>query len=142
MTTRHLNNTEIQNYILQNDDYDAAVILHVTQCNMCRQKVAEYQQLFKGIAAQDTAEFDFDLAEVVSQAIKPKRRLSFFIFFPVFLALALLTFVFYQFALSGVNVISDPLIAISCIATIMVIVVQNTGLFKNHQKAMDLLNAC
>jgi len=142
MITKHLSDTEIQNYALRNTDYEAAIMTHVTQCNVCRQKVVEYQQLFKGIEAQDKAEFDFDLAEVVSRAIKPKRRFSLFIYFPVFLALALLALVFYQFALSGVNIISDPFIAISCVATIMVIVVQNAGLFKNHQKAMDLLNAC
>ncbi len=142
MITKHLGDTEIQNYALQDGNYDADVTTHVTQCSVCRQKVMEYQQLFKGIEAQDTAEFDFDLAEVVAQAIKPKRRFSLFIYFPVVLALALLTFVFYQFALSGVNIITDPIIAVSCLTTIMVIVVQNAGLFKNHQKAMDLLNAC
>jgi hypothetical protein len=142
MITKHLSDTEIQNYALQNDGYNTAITVHVTQCNICRQKVVEYQQLFKGIESQDTAEFDFDLAEVVAQAIKPKRRFSLFIYFSVFLALALLALVFYQFALSGVNIITDPFIAISCIATIMLIAVQNTGLFKNHQKAMDLLNAC
>jgi hypothetical protein len=142
MITKHLGDTEIQNYALQHGNYDAAVTMHVTQCSVCRQKVVEYQQLFKGIEAQNTEEFDFDLAEVVSRAIRPKPRFSLSIYFPVFLALALLAVVFYEFALSGVNIISDPFIAISCIATIVFIVVQNAGLFKNHQKAMDLLNAC
>lgn len=93
MKTNHLSEDEIQQYALAEHSRSAQNILHMEQCQQCRNKALTYQLLFEELKQQEAPVFGFDLADqVLSQLPAPKTKpvFSFYLLFTVlaFVALA------------------------------------------------------
>ena len=74
MTNEHPNDLDIQHFILDKGNCEAAVIAHIGQCPVCTQKVVEYSTLFKAIKLQEKPAFNFPLADLVVARLPVHRQ--------------------------------------------------------------------
>ena len=58
MKSKHLSETDIQEYILGESDREMYVIEHLKECRRCKAKTEMYRQLFLLIKAQPKPEFE------------------------------------------------------------------------------------
>ena len=101
MTSKHLNDADIQQYVLQKTNCDVEIIEHIRHCTNCKIKVEQYRLLFDGIEEQEKPIFDFNLTELVMEQLpehqqKVSNENSFF-YFIVSIAVFSVCFVFYLF---------------------------------------------
>jgi hypothetical protein len=107
MTNKHLNDAEIQQYVLQKTNCDTDIIEHIQHCRNCKIKAEQYNLLFEGIKQQEKPVFDFNLADlVVAQLPKSQHKVSnekSFFYFIIFIAIISVCIVFYLFANNLLN---------------------------------------
>lgn len=101
MTSKHLNDADIQQYVLQKTNCDVEIIEHIRHCTNCKIKVEQYRLLFDGIEEQEKPIFDFNLTELVMEQLpehqqKVSNENSFF-YFIVSIAVFSVCIVFYLF---------------------------------------------
>ncbi|GAB2982530.1 hypothetical protein GCM10027049_18980 [Mucilaginibacter puniceus] len=147
MIVKHLSDTDIQNYALQDSECTAAIVTHIEQCAYCQQKAKQYKMLFEKINTQEPSMFEFDVAKLVLPQLKqtPKFSLSIsVIYLLVFIGMVAFGIIFYQFSTSITNILSGTaasVIVTACLITTIVMLLQYIDLFKNYQKKMDLLDS-
>lgn len=73
MINTHVNDAEIQQYVLQRTDCDVDVIDHILHCTHCKIKAEQYSLLFEGIKQQEKPVFDFNLADLVIEQLPPSQ---------------------------------------------------------------------
>jgi anti-sigma factor RsiW len=72
MTARHLTDFEIQDYLDGNRSTSRSDIReHLNACKVCRQKVAEYQQLYSNLADDQNLVLPNDFADRVLAHVQP-----------------------------------------------------------------------
>jgi len=71
MTHQHLNDADIQQYVLEKQLCAANITEHIAECEHCATKVANYALLFVAIRQEEVPVFDIDMAGVVMQQIAP-----------------------------------------------------------------------
>jgi hypothetical protein len=78
MKYKHLNDDEIQQYVLEKANCADEVIEHIKSCTNCKERAAQYSLLFEGIKQQEKPAFDFNLSElVVAQLPKSQHSHSY-----------------------------------------------------------------
>jgi heme/copper-type cytochrome/quinol oxidase subunit 4 len=77
MKKNHINDVEIQQYVLRKADCDNLIIEHIHHCQKCKTEVEIYELLFTEIKKESNPVFDFDLANLVMQQLPEKQYLSF-----------------------------------------------------------------
>lgn len=77
MKKKHINEIEIQQYVLRKDDCDINIIEHINHCQKCKAEVEIYQLLFAEIKKQPDPVFEFDIANLVMQQLPEKQNFSF-----------------------------------------------------------------
>ena len=65
MTTRHLSETELQQYALDGAAAPKEYSEHIAVCENCRAEAMTYRSLFAAIKEQPEPAFDFDIAGLV-----------------------------------------------------------------------------
>ena len=147
MITKHISDTDIQQYILDKENCEINIIDHVKMCKDCKTKAELYQQLFKEIKEQTKPAFDFNLTYLVlSQITKPRAKFSSTIFFVYLLAFAgigliIISFYFLREHISKRSSDVSPFFMDSMIiisATILVF--QGIDVYRQYRKKMNILN--
>jgi hypothetical protein len=69
MINKHLADAEIQQYVLQKANADAAITDHIRHCINCKIKTEQYRLLLDGIKEQEKPAFDFNLADLVMEQL-------------------------------------------------------------------------
>lgn len=77
MKKKHINEIEIQQYVLRKADCDIIIIEHINHCQKCRAEVEVYELLFAEIKKEPNPVFDFDIANLVIQQLPEKQDFSF-----------------------------------------------------------------
>ena len=77
MKNKHINEIEIQQYVLDKDDCDINIIEHINHCQRCKAEVEIYELLFDAIKEETNPVFEFDLANLVMQQLPEKQNFSF-----------------------------------------------------------------
>lgn len=80
MISKHLSDTDLQEYALDNSHAETHIVMHLQACDVCKERVQLYQKLFSGIEAQPTSDFNFDLSRMVLSKIQSKPIFSWAIF--------------------------------------------------------------
>jgi hypothetical protein len=65
MTSKHITDSDIQQFVLDETSCPLDVTNHMSACQNCRAKAETYRLLFSEIKRQAKPVFNFDLAEVV-----------------------------------------------------------------------------
>ena len=76
MKNEHINEMEIQQYVLDKDDCDAIIIEHINHCPKCKAEVDIYELLFAAIKEEPNPVFEFDIANLVLQQLPEKQDFS------------------------------------------------------------------
>lgn len=147
MTTNHLSETEIQQYVLAKASCEKEIVAHIEVCEGCQAKAATYQLLFAEIKEQPKPAFDFNLSELVLQQLpqaKPKFSFQkFFVYLVAFIAVSAIGipgYIFWKnitYIFAGVSVF---FIWIIIIFTVIIIAFQSIEMYKKYQRQMDVLN--
>ena len=147
MINNHIDDTNIQRYVLQNLNCDIEIIEHIQHCDICKIKAEQYRLLMAGIKQQEKPSFDFNLSELVlAQIVKPKPKYSLLmivVYLLVFVGLISFGIVFSQFRISILNLLagSSVLMIIMVFLTVLSIsLFQLIEFIKKYQLKMDTLN--
>lgn len=146
MTNKHLNDAEIQQYILQQTNCVVDIIEHIQHCTNCKIKVKQYKLLFDGIKEQEKPIFDFNLAELVMEQL-PKRQQKFsnetaFFYFIVSIAISSVFIAFYLFGNNLLNLffgISQILVCLIFTTVTSLLIFQCIDMYRKHQTQMKSL---
>ena len=77
MKNKHINEIEIQQYVMCKDDCDIIIIEHINHCQKCKAEVEIYELLFAAIKKEPNPVFEFDIANLVMQQLPKKENFSF-----------------------------------------------------------------
>jgi hypothetical protein len=77
MKNKHLNEMEIQQYVLRKSDCDIIITEHINHCQKCKAEVEVYELLFAEIKKEPNPVFDFDIANLVIRQLTTKQDFSF-----------------------------------------------------------------
>lgn len=147
MTNKHLNDAEIQQYILQKTNCDVDIIIHIQHCTNCKVKAEQYTLLFEEIKQQEKPVFDFNLANlVIEQLPKPQlttsNDMSFF-YFIIFIAILSVGIGFYFLGNNLLNLflgMTPILIGIIITTGISLFVFLYIDMYRKYQAQMKALN--
>ena len=147
MTNKHLNDAEIQQYVLQKTNCDFDITEHIQHCTNCKIKAEQYNLLFEGIKQQEKPVFDFNLANlVVAQLPKSQLKVSngkSFFYFIIFIASISFCIGFYLFGnnllnlFQGIAPMSGTLIIITGAS---LLIFQCIDMYRKYQTQMRALN--
>ena len=147
MKDKHLNDAEIQQYILQKNILDVDIIEHIRHCPYCKTKAGQYSLLFDGIKQQEKPVFDFNLAGLVIEQLpqsKPGVSFGYSLFYLiVFIAFFSILTVFYLFGnnllilMRGVTPILIGLI-ITTVSSLLVFLC--IDMYRKYQTQIKALN--
>lgn len=147
MTNKHLNDAEIQQYVLEKTNYNIDIIEHIQHCTSCKIKAAQYNLLFEGIKEQEKPIFDFHLAALIMEQLperqqKTSKEKSFFYLVPV-ISIFFLCIVFYLFGnnLSNLFWAVTPILIALIITTVTgILIFLYIDMYKKYQTKMQALN--
>jgi hypothetical protein len=147
MINKHLNDDEIQQYVLQKAECDVDIVKHIASCETCKIKAEQYNLLFQGIKQQEKPVFDFSIADlVIGQLPKSSHKVSndkLFSYFIIFIAVFFLSIIFYFFRDSLVNLFKGitPILFALVITTVSCLfVILFIDMYRKYQAQMKALN--
>jgi hypothetical protein len=74
MKDRHLSDSEIQEYLLQENKLVADISEHLQECEICRSTAEQYKHIIEAVWRQEKAIFDFGLDELVMKQLPQKSE--------------------------------------------------------------------
>ena len=77
MKINHVNEIEIQQFVLNKDECEITVIEHIHHCQKCKTEVEIYELLFAEIKKEPNPVFECDIANLVMQQLPEKQNFSF-----------------------------------------------------------------
>ena len=122
MKNKHVNEIEIQQYVLCKDDCDTIIIEHINHCGKCKAEVETYELLFAAIKKQPNPIFEFDIANLVMQQLPDKHFFSIDRFLITLLSgvtitvlsiLIYLTNIYFPTVFNGISLIQFSLIMVT-----------------------------
>jgi hypothetical protein len=147
MINKHVNDDEIQQYVLQKADCDIDIIKHIRSCETCKIKAEQYNLLFEAIKQQEKPAFDFNIADlVIEQLPKSRYKVStdkLFSYFIIFISIFSLSIIFYFFRdslLSLFKGISPILVALIITTVTCLFVILFIDMYRKYQARMKALN--
>jgi len=147
MTNKHVNEIDIQQYVLLRDHCDENIIEHIEYCEHCKLKAAQYKFLFEAINQQEKPAFDFNLAALVMKQIpQPKTAASAENSFIYFIALMVIVLVVVSgYLLRNIFISSFPgitpmLTYLIITAVVSLLIFQGFDMYRKYQQQMKALN--
>src|SRR6185437_3096752 len=147
MTNKHLNDDEVQQYVLQKTECDVDIVKHVESCETCKIKAKQYDLLFEGINQQEKPGFDFNIADLVIAKL-PQSRYWFstdtlFFYFIIFICVFFLSIFSYFFRdglLSLFKGVTPILVALIITTVTCLFIFLCIDMYKKYQAQMKALN--
>jgi hypothetical protein len=145
--TKHLNDDQIQQYVLQKAACDVDILNHIERCETCKIKAGQYNLLFEGIKQQEKPAFDFNIADLVTEQLPESRyKVSadkLLLYFIIFISVFSLSSIFYFFRdglLSLFKGITPILVALIITTVISLFAILLIDMYKRYQAQMKTLN--
>jgi hypothetical protein len=153
MTTGHLSEMELQQYVLDPAACTKESIAHIGACEHCRAEASIYQLLIAGINEQPKAAFDFDLSALVLSRLpemgavnaesRDARRFGFSAWIMIALVACTIGISLYLFRKNIWNTftgISGLFMYLILGAAAIVVALRILAMYKKYQRQMDRLN--
>lgn len=145
MSTIHLSEFEIQEYVVNGLAENDAKVTHLQRCHFCSVQVASYQLLFEKLHATEKPEFDFNLSALVLENLPVRRKkrpwLSYLaIAATICLSLAIIAF-FGDYLLVAFNGLPLVLLVIMALPALCILIFQAFEILSVHQKTIENLNS-
>ncbi|CAN5346760.1 hypothetical protein BH10BAC1_BH10BAC1_21430 [soil metagenome] len=145
MKNKHINEIEIQQYVLGKDDFDISIIEHINHCQKCKAEVELYKLLFAEIKKEPNPVFEFDLANLIMQQLPEKQNYAVDTFLIALLfgflitTLSILIYVTNQYfptLFTGISTIQFSLIVVTII---LISIFLYADMNKNYKNKMIFL---
>ena len=147
MTNKHLNDAEIQQYVLQKINCSLDIIEHIKHCTNCKIKAEQYNLLFEGIKQQEKPVFNFNLADFVIEQLPKSQHKGFyeksFSYFIIFISSFFVCVGFYFFGNNLLNLfwgITPILIGLIITTVTSLLVFLCIDMYRKYQTQMKALN--
>jgi hypothetical protein len=155
MIDKHLDDLDIQQFVLDKANCGLDVVAHMNQCSQCQTKVETYKLLFTEIKEQPKPVFDFDLsAAVLKQVTTKKSKFSlnslpgYLVIFSALAAIGIpsylyktkITHFFKTYILGIASGISSVVIYLVIITFLIFLIFQFIEMYKKYQRKIDDLN--
>lgn len=155
MIDKHLDDLDIQQFVLDKANSGLDVVAHITQCPQCRAKAETYKLLFSEIKEQSKPVFNFDLSAAILKQVtteKPKFSLNslsgYLVIFsalaaigiPAYLYKAKITLFFKRYILGITSGISSLVIYLVIVTFLIFLIFQAIEMYKKYQQKIDDLN--
>lgn len=147
MKNQHLTDTEVQEYVVQNDNCNTYITEHIQQCENCKLKAEQYKVLLEGINHIEKPVFDFSLVDLVIEKLPVKESANYnenWFYFFITAIIAVPTFIIiHLFGNNVLTLLSDitPIIIGLSITTVAcVFIFLCIDLNRRFQKRMNALN--
>lgn len=148
MKIKHLSDTDIQQYILDQPNNERPGVEHIASCDGCKAKADNYQLLFSGIQLQTKPAFNFNLSELVlAQLATPKKEFSLEIFIVYLLTLTVLTsmviscYLFKGYFSALFTGFSTMVLYLAGIASLAILIFQGREIYRKYEEQMGTLNS-
>ncbi|CAL2108422.1 conserved hypothetical protein [Tenacibaculum sp. 190524A02b] len=79
MSTEHVNEIQIQQYVFDLDNCDKTIITHINSCEHCKSLVNEYKYLSNDLKELTKPSLDFDIASQILEQLPEKKQSKPFI---------------------------------------------------------------
>jgi hypothetical protein len=146
MKAMHLTEIEIQDYVIDAKS-NHGFSHHIESCERCKNKVVQYQMLFKEIKNSPAPAFDFKLSEVVLDQLQVSEQARagwvFSKYLPLFFTVILLAFPLYFYRDVFAGIVKQTPVDVLCTAIVIalaVIVYQSASLSKKFKRQMSTLS--
>ena len=148
MKIRHLSDTEIQQYVLDQSNCERPNIEHIASCDDCNTKADNYQLLFSGIQQQTKPAFNFNLSELLlAQLAAPKKVFTWEIFMVYLLVVTILatmaiSYYFFEGYFSALFTgFSTMAFYLAALAAVAILIFQSREIYKKYEQQMGTLNS-
>jgi hypothetical protein len=145
MSTTHLSEIQIQEYVANRLTANDLVIKHLQQCRFCSIQVANYQLLFEKLHAIEKPEFDFNLSALALENLPVRREkrpwLNYLaIAAMICLSLAVVAF-FGDYMLAVFKGLPLTLFVTIALPALCILIFQATEIISVHKKTNETLNS-
>jgi len=147
MTSKHITDNDIQQFVLDEANCPFDVIDHMSVCQNCRAKAETYKLLFSEIKRQAKPAFDFDLTEVVLSNIAHKETVgsqtSALIWLFTIIGLSSVVIIIYLFGNYVVRVfvgVSSMAMYLVVTTSVLLLLFQGIEIFRKYRNQMASLD--
>ena len=144
MTTNHLAEAEIQQFVIEPALCSEFAAQHMAACPACQANAALYAQLFSAVQEQPRPAFNFDISGLVLQQL-PKAKPAFSLS-PVWIsllaaiALAVPGWLFRKYLLAIFNGILPMTICLVIVVPVAIVLFQGIDLYRKYQKLINAVH--
>lgn len=147
MTSVHLTEELIQQYVLDKDQCSTTVKTHMENCLQCQASAEVYRSMFADMQQLPTPAFDFDLSAMVmgQLPVAPASAFSWGMFTIYLLSAAfimgagILIFIFNEYLQNIFKGIGSNIIWLCCIGIVTMVICQALEMYKKYrQKIISL----
>ena len=146
MTTIHLTDAEIQQYVSDANTCGIKISGHITECKDCETKAANYATLFEALQEQPVSNFDIDITALVMAKLpapaQPRLKNSYFIPSVIVVASGGLCIPVYQYwpvLVKMFNSMQGMVILLLLLPVAAIFIFQLTEIHKNYKTKMTVL---
>jgi hypothetical protein len=145
MSTTHLSEVEIQEYVVNGPAENNGIVKHLQQCSFCSMQVANYKLLFEKLHTTEKPEFDFNLSALVLENLPVKRKKGAWLSYvaiatTICLSLAVVAF-FGNYLVAAFKGLPITLFVTMALPALCILVFQAFEIIKIHQKQTGMLNS-
>lgn len=145
MTTSHLSDTEIQEYLVDQFSINPVLQKHIAECPICKAKVANYQAIFQQLNQLDKPSFNFDVSALVLEKLSSKQVKRYWLTYNAVgmsLIICLVTLLFFgNYIASVFKDLSFLSVCILVIPALCVVLFQSMEMWKAYRKQLIVLNS-
>lgn len=85
MTTKHLSDSDIQNFAFDQTECETKIVNHIQSCNICKKRVETYLSLSDAIKNQPQPITEFNVVALVMEKLPPStKKVSVYVYFIYF----------------------------------------------------------
>ena len=147
MTSKHLSDYDIQQFVLEEVNCHPSIRQHALRCPRCNVKAHTYRLIFASLKRQAKPVFEFDLTRLVLSNILVKeetkplpKRLVYLSVMITMAPLAAVSYLFDEYLLDIFSNVSSISLYMVVTSALMFLAFQMIDMFKKHKKQMTNLD--
>ena len=147
MTTKHLLESEIQQYATDKMSCSKEITDHLMNCQTCRDEVIAYEMIFSKIKQDSQPAFDFDLSALVMNRLPAERATSnieksvlYITYLSLIVASGMALYMFRSFISDWLTGITPMFFYLVITSLVSLLIFLGIDMFSKYNRQMKILN--
>jgi len=147
MMNTHVNDSDIQQYVLERSVCDSVIVEHIHNCRDCMTRAEQYAVLINGIEEQEAPVFDFNVVDLVipqlpvTKPAKSADRWVVLLIAFVIITMAGVLIYYFKGYLKGMMAGMTPMFTYLIVTTVLILLLWLCfDMFSRYRKQMKYLN--